>query len=167
MLKTYLCSLQSRHYHSHEQFVTCGPLPDPKFFRSIENIFSLYIFTLLTFECSITVLAAIYCNEDFSTACCLLRHCTLVYVAELWTGTCRSLLSVTHSGEYVRTCDIPCTGAFRACWIACRIANLFVGTLHAIVAAKARAKCAHLWTTKKTSIPTLLKRAVRQLFSLE
>lgn len=78
MLKTYLCSLQSKHYYSHEQFVTCGPLPDLNFFRSIETIFTLYIFTLLTFECSITVLAAIYCNEDFPTVCCLLRHCTLV-----------------------------------------------------------------------------------------
>ena len=167
MLKTYLCSPQSKHYYSHEQSVTCGPLPDLKFFRSIENIF-----TLLTFECSITVLAAIYCNEDFPTVCCLLRHCTLVsrgravnwYLSEPAIG--RAQRGVCKNVRYsMYWCAF--LGAFRACWIA-NLPSDFVGTCTQSSLPK-RARIARISEPPKTtSIPTsLLKRAVRQLFSLE
>ena len=173
MLKTDLCSLQSKHYYSHEQFVTCGPLPDLNFFRSIETIFTLYIFTLLTFECSITVLAAIYCNEDFPTVCCLLRHCTLVsrgravnwYLPEPAIG--RAQRGVCKNVRYSMYCIGAFLGAFRACWIA-NLPSDFVGTCTQSSLPK-RARSARISEPpKNTSIPTsLLTRAVRQLFSLE
>ena len=170
MLKTYLCSLQSNHYYSHEQFVTYGPLPDLKFFRS--KIFSPYIFSPYSHSnarslCSLPSTAM----RTFLPFVVFSAIALLFNVAGLWTGTCRSLLSVEHSGKYVRTCDIPCIGAclgaFRACWIA-NLPSDFVGTCTQSSLPK-RAQIARISEPPKTtSIPTsLLKRAVRQLFSLE
>ena len=146
--------------------MTCGPLPDLKFFRSTENIF-----TLLTFECSITVLAAIYCNEDFPTVCCLLRHCTLVsrgravnwYLSEPAIG--RAQRGVCKN---VRYSMYWCVSGCVSCVLMANLPSDFVGTCTQSSLPK-RARIARISEPpKKTSIPTsLLKRAVRQLFSLE